>query len=87
MDQSRPLHELYKTHSRMLAKLLCNYNYHDARAIMKVYFFCTVNPDIVTYMTTVYLVDVMLLMKDGYHMVMLRLRHRHRSFAVIGDED
>lgn len=82
-----PLRDINKAHCRTLAKSLQNYNNKYVRGMTTVFFHLTLPPKCVTYGTAMQNVDEVILLKDGYYMVMLEGRQRHRFADILRDDD
>lgn len=79
VHQNSSLRDVFETHCRALAKLFRDNNYNYAIGMNKVYVSTTVNRDGTPYANAVQTVDSFKLLKDGYCMVVLDVRHLYRT--------
>lgn len=70
-DLNKLQSNINKAHCSSLTEHFCNYNYVNARGMMTVYIFSTINPKVATYTTAVRNVYSMKLLKDGFRTVMI----------------
>lgn len=87
MDPNIALYNLDKAHFLALTKIIRNYNYNNARGIMKLYYLSTTNAESAQYASVVCIVDGMKALKDSYRMVMLDGLHRHGTVKIVQNED
>lgn len=70
MDQGADLNNLFggidNADFHRPAESFCNYSYKHVRSMMTTYFYSTVSPDRVAYVTAAQSVDGRKLLKDGY---------------------
>lgn len=64
-----------------------NHRYDYARGMMMVYLSSTVNSEGTTYVTAVYTVNYMMLLKDGYCMLMLDAHYWYRSVKWLRNQE